>query len=123
MTPDDPNMAMLRGEVRGQLREVIHTVNGVSAKVDSLGREMGALVGVAADVGDLKRRVGQLEARDSERRGAAHIADTVIRSPVVGWIAAAALAIGGMLGWERAASPPPPPAARVPLPPPMAGTP
>lgn len=41
--PNDPNALLLLGEIRGQLRELIHTGNNNSAKLDALGLRVAAL--------------------------------------------------------------------------------
>ncbi len=68
----DPNTLLILGEIRGQLRELIHTGNNNSAKIDALSI-----------------RIGDLEADKSRRDGAHGVLNTLARSPTLGWIAGA----------------------------------
>ena len=59
------------GEMRGQLREVVHTLNNVSSKIDGLSREviaMGPLAAELAEVkGEIKLAQAEIAALKSER--------------------------------------------------------
>ncbi len=39
-TPAEVNQDMILGEMRGQLREVVHSLNGLTQKFDALTREV-----------------------------------------------------------------------------------
>ena len=73
MTEPDINTAMILGEIRGQLRELIHTGNNTSAKLDGLAV-----------------RVGKLETLDARREGASGVMASLMRSPTLGWLVGAA---------------------------------
>lgn len=85
--PDNvTNLAVMVGEMRGQLREVVHTLNNVSAKIDGLGREVIALGPLAAEIasikGDLKlaqAEIGSLKSERDQRKGAAGLVEWVMK--------------------------------------------
>lgn len=56
--------------MQGQLREVVHSVNNMAAKVDQLGKEIAATQKLPDDVKDLQKRVSALEAKENQRTGA-----------------------------------------------------
>jgi rubrerythrin len=65
MPNDVTSLAVMVGEIRGQMREVVHTLNNVSAKIDGLSREVIAMGPLAADIaelrGDLKLARNEIE--------------------------------------------------------------
>lgn len=82
MEPDLPiegSQAMILGEMRGQLREVVHSMNNLSTKFDGLTREVVGLGPLAGDIVDLKARVLKLEAEGNQRAGAVGLVEWVIR--------------------------------------------
>jgi hypothetical protein len=78
--PLEPNSLLLLGEIRGQLRELIHASNNNAMKLD-------AVVG----------RVAVLEARDQRREGAQGVVAAVMRSPALGWLVGAAISAWAIL--------------------------
>lgn len=85
---DDSSHAMILGEMRGQLRELVHGQNNLSAKVDGLSREVITLTALGADMADVKVRMKVIEERDQQQKGAASFAAWVFRNwpGVVGFI-------------------------------------
>lgn len=81
----DTNIALLLGEIRGQLKELIHTNNNMAMEVKALAI-----------------RVSALEAVEQHRAGASNLAKMFMNSPVVGWLAAAGVALYALL--ERSAT-------------------
>ena len=82
-TPDsetmDTGIALLLGEIRGQMRELIHSTNTAGMKIDALAA-----------------RVSALEAEHNRRQGASNVVQALLKSPAFGWlvgIAASAWAI------------------------------
>jgi hypothetical protein len=59
---EETSLTLMLGEMRGQLREVVHTVNNSSSKIDQLGREVAELKGIASSVTTIDTRVKTLEA-------------------------------------------------------------
>lgn len=80
------NDSMILGEIRGQLREVVHNQNNFSTKLDALTREVIGLGAMAEDVGGLKARVAALEVEKNRTDGAKGIAAIVLKSPAIGWM-------------------------------------
>lgn len=77
------NHDMVLGELRGQVRELVHGVNGLNMKVDGLTREVVALGPLGADIAEIKARLAKLERSDGEQSGAFNILKLILTSPVV----------------------------------------
>lgn len=77
---DETGSAFLLGQISGQLRELIHSVNTVSAKQDALAL-----------------RVAQLEAANSRREGATGVLAAVARSPAVAWLVSGVVTLWAIL--------------------------
>jgi hypothetical protein len=71
---------LILGEIRGQLREIIHSTNNISQSVTALGL-----------------RVSALEAKDQRREGASGVLAVVLRSPTMGWIVGGATTIWALV--------------------------
>lgn len=80
MSAEEPNSLLLLGEIRGQLRELIHSSNNNSSKLDALAI-----------------RVSALEADRSRREGAAGVAQIILKSPALGWLVGAAITAWAIL--------------------------
>lgn len=74
------NSLVLLGEIKGQLRELIHIGNNNAQ----------ALLALTA-------RVSSLEQHEHRREGASSVFQAVVRSPAVGWLAAGAGALWALL--------------------------
>lgn len=92
--------AMILGEMRGQLREVVHGLNNLSMKFDGLTREVVALGALATSVGRLEAELEAIKVRmklaediQSRQSGAGAIVKSILNSPVLGWLFLAAVAI------------------------------
>lgn len=77
---EDTSHAMILGEMRGQLRELVHGQNNLSAKVDGLSREVITLTALAADMADMKSRLKVVEELNSQRKGAASLVEWVFKN-------------------------------------------
>ena len=94
----DPNTHdMILGEMRGQLRELVHSVGNLSGKVDLLSREVIGLGPLAADISDIKTRLAALETDRNRRDGAAGIIQVLLKSPSLGWLVGASVTAWAML--------------------------
>lgn len=71
---------LILGEIRGQLRELIHTGNNTASKLDALGI-----------------RVAALEGEKDRREGASGVLTTVLKSPLIGWMTGAAISAWAIL--------------------------
>lgn len=68
------------GELTGQLREQIHLSNNNASKLDALGHRLSAL-----------------EKAENRREGASGLIQTVLKSPALGWLFLAAVALWAFL--------------------------
>ena len=75
---------MMLGEMRGQMREVIHTSNNTAGKVDALTREVVEIKGMTATVAGHEVRLTALETEKSRREGALSLGEWIIR--IVPWL-------------------------------------
>lgn len=101
--PTDANSLML-GELRGQMREVIHGQNNMLQKFDSLTREVVGLGPLASDVLEIKTsltalslRVAALETEKSRTDGAKGLGVMLLKSPALGWLVGAAISAWAVL--------------------------
>jgi hypothetical protein len=108
---DNSTHAMILGEMRGQLREVVHGLNNLSGKFDGLSREVIGLGALAKDVielktahvqdlramqsriEDLRGEIDDLKSERDKRTGAANLVSWVLRNwpGIVGFAALIAL--------------------------------
>lgn len=91
------------GEVRGKINAIDryvhewrHGVNNISQKVDGLGVKIAGDIAalraeIRTDLDTLGERVAKLEAARQQEAGARGIIDWMLKSPLIGWIAAAFL--------------------------------
>lgn len=77
----DTELYTMMGELKGQMREVVHSVNNLSQKVDAITRENSHLPG---EVSDLKARVKILEEAEHRRTGATNLGLGVFKSGLFG---------------------------------------
>lgn len=88
---------MILGELRGQMREVIHGMNNLSSKVDGLSREVIGLGSLAGEMADMKSRIAVLEIGHNRREGATGILAALLKSPALGWLVGAAITAWAIL--------------------------
>ncbi len=83
-TPDsetmDTGIALLLGEIRGQMRELIHSTNTAGMKIDALAA-----------------RVSALEAEHNRRQGANNVVQALLKSPAFGWLVGIAVSAWAIL--------------------------
>lgn len=84
---------LILGEIRGQLREVVHSQNNMNMKIDGLTREVIGFAAIAEDVGELKADVRLLKEQSNRRQGAEGALAVIVKSPLIQWIATLALAV------------------------------
>lgn len=90
---DDPNTILILGEVRGQLREIIHDMNNQSAERATMARQLAKLESVPDRLGAIETRLNALETDKHRRDGAMGFGSWLLKSPLVGWIAGAGIAV------------------------------
>jgi septal ring factor EnvC (AmiA/AmiB activator) len=103
---EDTSHSMILGEMRGQLREVVHSLANLSGKFDGLSREVIGLGSLAQSVvelraahtsdlktmqervDDLKREIDDLKSERDKRTGAANLINWAFRNwpGIVGFV-------------------------------------
>jgi septal ring factor EnvC (AmiA/AmiB activator) len=83
---DVTSLAVMVGEMRGQLRELVHTTNNVSTKIDGLTREVIAMGPLAAELAELKAEIkvaqseiAALKSERDQRKGAVGLIDWSVK--------------------------------------------
>ena len=76
----DTGIALLLGEIRGQMRELIHSTNSAGMKIDALAA-----------------RVSALEAEHNRRQGANNVVQALLKSPAFGWLVGIAVSAWAIL--------------------------
>ena len=90
------------GEMRGQMRELIHTNNNMAMKVEGLTEKVLLAQALPAEVARLAdvlvgalARLDALEAEKNRNDGAKGVFAVILKSPVAAWIAAVVAAAYG----------------------------
>lgn len=97
---DLQSLIMAVGEMRGQLREIVHTMNNMAQALNAATTAIAKLetipanvAKVEADVASLEKRVAALEVAEHKRKGAISFWGWFIQSPVPGVIVAIGTAV------------------------------
>ena len=77
---------MVMGELKGQIKELIHSVNNQSQKLDSLTERVLLHSETPAKLTALEIRVTALETERNRRDGATGIVAAILKSPSFGWL-------------------------------------
>ncbi len=93
MAEASDNMTLMLGEIRGQLRELIHNMNNHSQKQDALARIVSKLESVPDQLDKIDQRLTKLETDKNLRDGAMGFGTWLLKTPLVTWAALAALAV------------------------------
>jgi hypothetical protein len=88
---------MMLGELKGQMRELIHNVNNMAMKLDGLSEKVIGAQDLPAKVAEIDRRVTDLEIDKNRRDGAMGFGGWLLKSPLVGWLAMVALSAWAVL--------------------------
>jgi hypothetical protein len=83
---NDTQLAIVIGEMRGQVREMIHAQNNIAMKVDAISQMVMLAAGLPDTVSAINARVTALEADLNKREGATGVVSVILKSPTLGWI-------------------------------------
>jgi hypothetical protein len=90
--PPDTNTILILGEVRGQLREIIHNMNNQALKNDAVAQQLAKLEGIPDRLDAIEARLVSLETDKHRRDGAMGFGGWLLKSPLIGWLAGLGLA-------------------------------
>ncbi|MGN7930314.1 hypothetical protein ACTJI5_09640 [Sphingopyxis sp. 22461] len=85
------------GEIRGQLRELVHSSNNTATKVDGIAERVFAWGDLPATVAKLEKRIDALEADRDRRDGALGFGAAIVNSKPFGIIVTAVVSILGSI--------------------------
>lgn len=94
---DAVNNDMILGEMRGQLREMVHGMNNISSKVDALSREVIGLGPLAVEIASIRREVDELKSERHRRDGAQGVIAAIVKSPAAAWFVSLAVGLYAVL--------------------------
>ncbi len=90
MNPDpDTNTAMMLGEMRAQLRELVHQGNNQVQKNDAVARTIAQLESIPKDIAEIKDRLTTLETDRTRRDSERSVITAFMQSRALGWIVGA----------------------------------
>ncbi|WP_156028992.1 hypothetical protein [Sphingobium sp. DC-2] len=84
--PEDQSLPLMIGEMRGQLRELVHQFNNLAQKFEDVAKAVDASSHLPQQIAENKARiaaldvrVSALETKESERRGGVKLAEWALR--------------------------------------------
>jgi hypothetical protein len=89
---DDPNTTLLLGEVRGQLRELIHNMKDQQQERSAIVRQLTKLETVPDRLEAIERRLALLEVDKNRRDGLLGLGSWLLKTPLLGWVVGIAIA-------------------------------
>lgn len=84
-------IVMAVGRLEGRVGELIHGQNSQGQKLDAIAEKVAVASNIPARVDDLDQRVTALETDRDKREGAMGLGGWLLRSPLFGWLATAAV--------------------------------
>lgn len=104
MAEQPTNHDMILGELRGQVRELVHGVNGLSQKFDLLSREVIGLGPLATGIAKLEsglkdalERIDTLETEQTRRDTERGVLQAIFKSPAMAWLTGILMAAAAYL--------------------------
>lgn len=92
LSPRDVDFALILGEMRGQLKELVHSMVNKQQHDEAVGRAIAELSRVPDDIKDIKKeltalkdRMSDLEETKNKFEGGRGVILTVFQSPSVAW--------------------------------------
>ncbi|TCM21468.1 hypothetical protein EDF56_101132 [Novosphingobium sp. PhB165] len=92
MSETDNSMALMLGEIRGEVRQVVDHVAVLASKIDALTTAVNQAAHLPEELQALKVRVTALEASEQQRRGAMSLGAAIMKA--LPWLLPA-IAAGG----------------------------
>ncbi len=89
---NDANNLLILGEVRGQLRELIHGMNNQSLKNDAVAKQLAKLEGIPERLSAIETRLVSLETDKHRRDGAMGFGGWLMKSNLLGALIGFAIA-------------------------------
>jgi uncharacterized protein YhaN len=90
---DSFEMALAIGEMRGQLKELVHSMNGKSTRDEEFVRAIAKLqtlpddvAAIRASVNSLESRMAGIETSNAARNGERNLLFALLKSPLLGWV-------------------------------------
>lgn len=93
----DSGTALILGEVRGQLREVVHNQNSQAQNLQLIGEKLAKLDNVPDELSAIRLRLTQLETDKHRRDGLIGGLQAMAKSPALAWLAAIATGAWALL--------------------------
>ena len=90
-------LTMAVGEIRGQMRELVHASNNNAQALNGMSTSIAKLETTPERIAALEIRITALEAADHKRSGAMGLGAWLLKSPMVGWLIGAAFAVWSLL--------------------------
>lgn len=94
----DQNTSMMLGELRGQIRELIHGDKQRAQESIHIVKTLAKLEDVPADVREIKVRLAALEAKENQRVGVMSLGTWLMRSNLAVYIVMVA---GAAYAWAK----------------------
>ena len=91
------NSLLLLGEMRGQLRELIHKMNNREQKDEAVARTLAKLEDVPDRLERIETRITTLESDKSRRDGERGAMTWFVRSPLFAWLIGGAVTVWALL--------------------------
>ena len=88
---------MMLGEIKGQMRELIHNSNNMAQKLDALTERVIGAKDLPEKLEKLEARVTALETDKNKRDGAMGFGGWLLHSPLLAWLATGAVALWALL--------------------------
>lgn len=79
-------LALALGELKGQLRELIHASNNTATKVDGIAERVFAWGDLPGAVAKLEKRIDALEAERDRQAGALSVGAAILNSKAFGGV-------------------------------------
>src|SRR3546814_9592311 len=95
---DSPSMSMTLGELKGQMREIVHQLNNMSSKMEAISHEISKNSGIPEEAEKMKLRVAALEEKERKREEAMGIGVWIMQSPLIGCLDGAGIAVWALFG-------------------------